>query len=100
MWSVGRGEYARSASRLNDPPVGPPDLARCSGRLQHDRLLVGGQSLFPKARQGGLYNPGLEQNPRCLPIAIEFGAHAEALDRGADASRVYDGNNYQERIKI
>jgi hypothetical protein len=51
---------ARSVSRHNDPPIGPPDLGRCSGSLEHYFLFFGGQLLFPKACQGGLDDPGLE----------------------------------------
>jgi hypothetical protein len=38
---VRQWRYTNGFSRHNDPPVGPPDLGRCSGSLQHDFLFLG-----------------------------------------------------------
>ena len=70
------------------PPFGPPNLVRRAGRL-HDDPLIGGTECLGETGQRGLDEPGFEDDPYGVAVAIEFPGHSQRHHRWCDTAGLY-----------
>ena len=62
------------------PPFGPPDLVRRAGGL-HDDPLISGTECLGETGQRGFDEPGFEDDPHVVAVAIEFPGHSQRHHR-------------------
>ena len=71
------------------PPFGPPDLVRRAGDLHDDPLIGGSERSSLEAAQRGFDEPGFEDDPYGVAVAIEFPGHSQRQHRWCDTARLY-----------
>jgi hypothetical protein len=81
------------------PPFGPPDLMRRAGGLQ-DGPLIGGTECMRETGQCGLDEPGFEDDPYGLAVAIEFPGHSQRLQRRCDTAGLYKIYGYSAGLGL
>jgi len=92
-------------SRMFGPPFGPTDFMGSAGRL-HDDLLFGGAECPIEARQRGLDEPWLDDDPSGLAIGIKLFGHSQWYERFCDAPGVhkhpddYDGQAMARAVAL
>src|SRR6516162_6785462 len=83
----------RFGLRMLAPPFGPSDFVG-GARGLHDDPLVGRAKCPIEACQRGLNEPGFEDDPYGLAVAIEFPGHSQRLQRRCDTAGLYKIQGY------